>query len=196
MDHHFDHIHTIFLFLDVFSWIFSPWIGPAPGYKTAIAASGREVYVVDEELVEQMNRSSSAGAAGDAPASAAVSDNSNFHQQQQEKQRILPSHWIPSQAPEAAPRKAEAPVRSTHCPMGHHSLRLKQLIPVQWDTVMEEEEGGKVCVCVCARSCVWSFPVLLPFLILLFLCFFFALGRTEETRGGVQMLRSMWRHLQ
>jgi nitric oxide synthase-interacting protein len=52
-----------------------------------------------------------------------------------ERDKELPSFWLPSKAPDHQQEKAEKVKREITCPHGRdHAISLKKLIPVQWTT--------------------------------------------------------------
>lgn len=122
--------------------------GPVVGYKAVTTATGKEVYVVDEELVLAMQQQKSPqqqqqlhspqllSGQDEQPAAPAVrgNDYQTMVEEQQRRRALLPSHWLPSQAPEAAPTRLAPPNPNTQCPMGLHELRLKKLVPVRWSS--------------------------------------------------------------
>ena len=53
----------------------------------------------------------------------------------------LPSFWIPSLTPEAKPDEAKKPDSKTRCPMSGKPLRIKDLIPVKFSVVPDDEKS-------------------------------------------------------
>uniref|UniRef100_UPI00398EFCCC nitric oxide synthase-interacting protein n=1 Tax=Pristiophorus japonicus TaxID=55135 RepID=UPI00398EFCCC len=59
---------------------------------------------------------------------------------QQEKQKHLPSFWIPSLTPEAKASTIRKPDKTVYCPMSGKPLKMKDLIPVNFMPVDEKLE--------------------------------------------------------
>jgi nitric oxide synthase-interacting protein len=53
----------------------------------------------------------------------------------------LPSFWIPSLTPEAKPDEATKPDTKTRCPMSGNPLRIKDLIPVKFTAVADDQKS-------------------------------------------------------
>lgn len=59
-------------------------------------------------------------------------------QKSDEKNKQLPSFWIPSLTPEAKTTQLKKPDKTVYCPMSGRSLKMKDLIPVKFTLVDEK----------------------------------------------------------
>ncbi|KAM8927999.1 nitric oxide synthase-interacting protein [Pelodytes ibericus] len=68
-------------------------------------------------------------------ASASVVEPSSSQQNSDDKNKQLPSFWIPSLTPEAKTSLVKKPDKTVYCPMSGRPLKMKDLIPVKFTLV-------------------------------------------------------------
>ncbi|XP_068097496.1 nitric oxide synthase-interacting protein [Hyperolius riggenbachi] len=69
------------------------------------------------------------------PVAEAASSSSSSQQSSEDKNKQLPSFWIPSLTPEAKTTLVKKPDKNIYCPMSGRSLKMKDLIAVKFTKV-------------------------------------------------------------
>ncbi|XP_073426935.1 nitric oxide synthase-interacting protein isoform X2 [Dendrobates tinctorius] len=89
----------------------------------------KEMSIISKPLNPFTRKAESSGAAGVAEAG------SSSQQSGEEKNKQLPSFWIPSLTPEAKSTQVKKPDKMVYCPMSRRPLKMKDLISVKFTAV-------------------------------------------------------------
>jgi len=123
--------------------------GPVPGYEAYTTPQGKEVYLLDRERIK---------------ANFAADVSKLTKEEKDLRKQMIPCFWIPGLTPDNGKRNVALPSKHTICPAGLHTLRVKQLRPIRFTRVSEEERltlskkkefmsnNGKYICCGCQRT--------------------------------------------